>query len=139
MIINHSRAKLVNTNDTNKSPGSAAKNTTEERKSLTSSSFCLILSHSYRGHGLSMLGCGSMSQTSVRFIDCSTPRYHSDSSSTKALCPSQIIRSKELLSGEEVSSDSTVSHIPPISPFVCSPPPCLLWETKAFCYPHSLL
>lgn len=80
-----------------------------------------------------MLGPGSMSQSSVRPIDFPTPRYHSDSSSTKALCPSQIIRSKELLSWDKVASVSTVPHtsptlIPPslllsVAPYLPLPPP----------------
>lgn len=44
VIINHSRVKLVDTNDTNKSGASATQQ--RERKTFTSSSFWLILSHS---------------------------------------------------------------------------------------------
>lgn len=61
-------------------------------------------------------GPGSISQSSVRPIDFPTPRYHSDSSSTKALCPSQIIRSKEPLSWDKVASASAAPHTLPLSP-----------------------
>lgn len=91
VIINHCRAERVNSGDTNGSAASAA-----PLRLSPVPNFALILSHSWPWHILSVQGPQSISQSSVQLIDFLTPRYHSDSSSTKALCPFQIIRSKSL-------------------------------------------
>lgn len=48
----------------------------------------------------------------MQLIDFLTPRYHSNSSSTKALCPFQIIRSKELYSRDKAPTICLRLHTP---------------------------
>lgn len=126
VIINHSRAERVNSSDTDGSAASAAH--AAPLRLSPAPNFALILSHSWPWHILSAQGLQSISQSSVQLIDFLTPRYHSDSSSTKALCPFQIIRSKSLPSWDKVPP---ICPVPP-SPFLLSVSLSPFGKTKYF-------